>query len=146
MIRRPPRSTRTDTLFPYTTLFRSYRDGSARTSLPPPSAIAAATQGAPLPMRNQSLPNASLLNTGLYGLTVLIWGTTWIALTYQVGLFAPELSVPYRFAIAAAVVFLWALLARHPLRFPWLTHRLLLAMGLSSDEHPSEPQCTMGNS
>src|SRR3546814_2049876 len=30
MIRRPPRSTRTDTLFPYTTLFRSYR-----TSAPP---------------------------------------------------------------------------------------------------------------
>src|SRR3546814_17521416 len=26
MIRRPPRSTRTDTLFPYTTLFRSYED------------------------------------------------------------------------------------------------------------------------
>src|SRR3546814_5172748 len=26
MIRRPPRSTRTDTLFPYTTLFRSYRN------------------------------------------------------------------------------------------------------------------------
>src|SRR3546814_15237755 len=30
MIRRPPRSTRTDTLFPYTTLFRSHR-------LPPPA-------------------------------------------------------------------------------------------------------------
>src|SRR3546814_4054556 len=27
MIRRPPRSTRTDTLFPYTTLFRSQADG-----------------------------------------------------------------------------------------------------------------------
>src|SRR3546814_19978446 len=27
MIRRPPRSTRTDTLFPYTTLFRSKGDG-----------------------------------------------------------------------------------------------------------------------
>src|SRR3546814_11049104 len=26
MIRRPPRATRTDTLFPYTTLFRSYRN------------------------------------------------------------------------------------------------------------------------
>src|SRR3546814_12690146 len=26
MIRRPPRSTRTDTLFPYTTLFRSFAD------------------------------------------------------------------------------------------------------------------------
>src|SRR3546814_8953123 len=31
MIRRPPRSTRTDTLFPYTTLFRS-RSRSSRTS------------------------------------------------------------------------------------------------------------------
>src|SRR3546814_18050852 len=32
MIRRPPRSTRTDTLFPYTTLFRSHgtRQGVAR--------------------------------------------------------------------------------------------------------------------
>src|SRR3546814_15882803 len=31
MIRRPPRSTRTDTLFPYTTLFRSLLLGKART-------------------------------------------------------------------------------------------------------------------
>src|SRR3546814_3852787 len=30
MIRRPPRSTRTDTLFPYTTLFRSYETRAAR--------------------------------------------------------------------------------------------------------------------
>src|SRR3546814_5263153 len=30
MIRRPPRSTRTDTLFPYTTLFRSGLDGRLR--------------------------------------------------------------------------------------------------------------------
>src|SRR3546814_16214060 len=30
MIRRPPRSTRTDTLFPYTTLFRSGRQVSVR--------------------------------------------------------------------------------------------------------------------
>src|SRR3546814_3979656 len=29
MIRRPPRSTRTDTLFPYTTLFRSDQDGAS---------------------------------------------------------------------------------------------------------------------
>src|SRR3546814_2358969 len=30
MIRRPPRSTRTDTLFPYTTLFRSWLSASTR--------------------------------------------------------------------------------------------------------------------
>src|SRR3546814_19993929 len=41
MLRRPPRSTRTDTLFPYTTLFRSRprpaprRRSSASTSSPP---------------------------------------------------------------------------------------------------------------
>src|SRR3546814_21104635 len=33
MIRRPPRSTRTDTLFPYTTLFRSFCDREWRGSL-----------------------------------------------------------------------------------------------------------------
>src|SRR3546814_15478892 len=32
MIRRPPRSTRTDTLFPYTTLFRSCRPAAAAAS------------------------------------------------------------------------------------------------------------------
>src|SRR3546814_4170198 len=31
MIRRPPRSTRTDTLFPYTTLFRSFTVNTLRT-------------------------------------------------------------------------------------------------------------------
>src|SRR3546814_18629959 len=33
MIRRPPRSTRTDTLFPYTTLFRSERETILRSYL-----------------------------------------------------------------------------------------------------------------
>src|SRR3546814_19742693 len=33
MIRRPPRSTRTDTLFPYTTLFRSIRAGCSLSTL-----------------------------------------------------------------------------------------------------------------
>src|SRR3546814_1882284 len=35
MIRRPPRSTRTDTLFPYTTLFRSPISARARWAAPP---------------------------------------------------------------------------------------------------------------
>src|SRR3546814_5421814 len=37
MIRPPPRSTRTDTLFPYTTLFRSPLGSSARSTSPPTS-------------------------------------------------------------------------------------------------------------
>src|SRR3546814_2206784 len=35
MIRRPPRSTRTDTLFPYTTLFRSSGEGEPQRRQPP---------------------------------------------------------------------------------------------------------------
>src|SRR3546814_13939966 len=50
MIRRPPRSTRTDTLFPYTTLFRSSARamrGSATAGSGPvlPAHVAAARQG-----------------------------------------------------------------------------------------------------
>src|SRR3546814_14573517 len=44
MIRRPPRSTRTDTLFPYTTLFRSLRQHAAVVDEDPvggPAALAA---------------------------------------------------------------------------------------------------------
>src|SRR3546814_10890804 len=48
MIRRPPRSTRTDPLFPYTTLFRSgsARRGPRRPLFPCPAAPRAARRGA----------------------------------------------------------------------------------------------------
>src|SRR3546814_795336 len=45
MIRRPPRSTRTDTLFPYTTLFRS---GCIATRYPFPDHLSLAIEGVAL--------------------------------------------------------------------------------------------------
>src|SRR3546814_15433685 len=39
MIRRPPRSTRTDTLFPYTTLFRSHDAALVRGDQPVPAEL-----------------------------------------------------------------------------------------------------------
>src|SRR3546814_6044933 len=47
MIRRPPRSTRTDTLFPYTTLFRSVRRVCLNRPLPVPPLQAAFDHAAP---------------------------------------------------------------------------------------------------
>src|SRR3546814_2365036 len=51
MIRRPPRSTRTDTLFPYTTLFRSFvvrpRSPIRRACGNPDSAMARSTRASP---------------------------------------------------------------------------------------------------
>src|SRR3546814_6152017 len=63
MIRRPPRSTRTDTLFPYTTLFRSAGSGTQpyeRNSCCPGATIAAeraanARTGAAIPGTTGSL-------------------------------------------------------------------------------------------
>ena len=37
-------------------------------------------------------------NSLLYLLTVLIWGSTWIAINYQLGEVAPQVSIFYRFA------------------------------------------------
>src|SRR3546814_3267730 len=51
MIRRPPRSTRTDTLFPYTTLFRSDRgrpEHAVRARLLPCAAVVGAVLSHPL--------------------------------------------------------------------------------------------------
>src|SRR3546814_1962892 len=53
MIRRPPRSTRTDTLFPYTTLFRSCRRLPA-SRLPAPSDAPSAARGVAWPPRNKA--------------------------------------------------------------------------------------------
>ena len=38
------------------------------------------------------------------GLTVLIWGTTWIALKWQLGVVAIPVSIVYRFGLAALVM------------------------------------------
>lgn len=40
-----------------------------------------------------------------YILTVFIWGTTWIAIKYQLGVVAIEASIVYRFALAGLVLF-----------------------------------------
>ena len=52
------------------------------------------------------------MNLSLYLLTVLIWGTTWIALKLQLGEVAIPVSIFYRFALAALVLFAFLLLSR----------------------------------
>src|SRR3546814_21075565 len=52
MIRRPPRSTRTDTLFPYTTLFRS-QPAHQRYVHPGPLVLSAAPLKYPTPMADR---------------------------------------------------------------------------------------------
>ncbi|MCV4264689.1 DMT family transporter [Pseudomonas capsici] len=51
------------------------------------------------------------MNISLYLLTVLIWGTTWIALKLQLGEVAIAVSIFYRFALAALILFAMLLLS-----------------------------------
>ena len=62
----------------------------------------------------------------LYGLTVVIWGTTWIALKMQLGVVPIPWSIAYRFALAAIVLFAWLAL-RGTLRLPRREVRWMVA-------------------
>ncbi len=69
------------------------------------------------------------MNLLLYVATVVIWGTTWIAIKYQLGVVAPEVSIAYRFALAAAILFAWALARGVPLRFGLRDHLVMALLG-----------------
>jgi drug/metabolite transporter (DMT)-like permease len=56
------------------------------------------------------------MNLFLYVLVVLIWGTTWIALKWQLGVVPIPLSIAYRFALAALVLFAWLAWTRRLVR------------------------------
>jgi len=66
----------------------------------------------------------------LFAAATAIWGTTWIAITFQLGRAPPEASVALRFAIAAALLLGWCRLRGIPLRFPPRVHAQLALLGL----------------
>jgi drug/metabolite transporter (DMT)-like permease len=69
-------------------------------------------------------------STRLFAVAVAIWGTTWIAITFQLGRAPPEVSVALRFAIASAILFGWCRLRGLRLRFPPAVHAQLALLGL----------------
>lgn len=68
-------------------------------------------------------------NPALFLTSTLIWGSTWLAITYQLGVVAPEVSVAYRFALASACLALWCAITGAPLRFSRRNHLFLAAFG-----------------
>ena len=79
------------------------------------------------PLRDEAGLDAGDL--GLYGLTVLAWGFSWYAIKLQVGSVPPEVSVFWRFVLAAAVTMGWAMLRGARLRFAPKTHLRFAALG-----------------
>ena len=66
----------------------------------------------------------------LYACVIFGWSTSWLPLKGQVGFVAPEVSVLWRFIIAAALCFLIARLQGLKLAFPARLHLRFAALGL----------------
>lgn len=63
-----------------------------------------------------------MTNALLYAATVAIWGTAFYAISLQLGVVPVELSIAYRFGLAAFVFFAFALVTKRTLRFSARDH------------------------
>jgi drug/metabolite transporter (DMT)-like permease len=66
----------------------------------------------------------------LFALAVLIWGTTWHAITYQLVGVPPEWGVALRFLLAALTVLAFAAWRGERLRYGWRAHGLFALQGV----------------
>jgi drug/metabolite transporter (DMT)-like permease len=67
---------------------------------------------------------------GLFFICVAIWSTTWLAIKFQLGTVAPEVSVGWRFGLAAIACGLICLYRGDRLRFDLKVHAELFALGM----------------
>ena len=65
----------------------------------------------------------------LYAVTVLIWGSTWLGITFQLGSVDPLVSVIYRFALATLALFAWCGFKRAPLSLSLSQHGWIALQG-----------------
>jgi drug/metabolite transporter (DMT)-like permease len=62
--------------------------------------------------------------------TAVIWGTTWFAITLQLGVVDPIASLVYRFGLASALLFAWCALRGERLALTPAQHRAVAGLGL----------------
>jgi len=68
-------------------------------------------------------------NLQLFVACVAIWGSTWLAITFQLGRVAPEASVFYRFLLASLLLFAYCRARRLSQRFTSREHAWLALQG-----------------
>jgi len=69
-------------------------------------------------------------SASLYLFSVLIWGSTWFAIRFQLGVVAAEVSLVYRFGLAALILLLFCLLSGRRLKFSARQHGFIALQGL----------------
>ena len=62
-------------------------------------------------------------------MTVLIWGSSWMGIKFQLGIVDPMVSVGYRFALAALLLLIWCRLRNLPIRFSRYDHLFIGMQG-----------------
>jgi len=67
----------------------------------------------------------------LFGTVVIAWGLTWFAIRLQLGDVPPEVSILYRFALAAAILWIFLAATGRLRAVPLRRHGWMAAMGLS---------------
>ncbi|WP_240612834.1 DMT family transporter [Alteromonas flava] len=70
------------------------------------------------------------MNALLFIACVFIWGSTWIAITFQVGEVDPVVAVAWRFTLAVIVLGVWILLQRRSFRMSAPSHLKAALVGL----------------
>ncbi len=69
-------------------------------------------------------------NLFLYATAVLIWGSTWLLINFQLGEVAPEVSVAYRYGIATALLMGYALVRGLKMRYGLKDHLRFVLLGV----------------
>jgi drug/metabolite transporter (DMT)-like permease len=69
-------------------------------------------------------------NWFLYAVTVLVWGSTWITIEFQLGTVAPEVSIFYRYLLASGLLFSWCRYRGLKLQFSPSAHGNFLMLGV----------------
>ena len=81
------------------------------------------------PISKEGKGTVVIKNLLLYTVTVLIWGSTWLGIKFQLGQVDPLVSVVYRFCMAAALLFAWCGLRGLPMRFALRDHLFIALQG-----------------
>lgn len=68
-------------------------------------------------------------NLILFSIPTLIWGSTWLAITFQLGVVDPLVSVFYRFLLAAIILFIYCSLIKMNLKYNAKQHLFMALQG-----------------
>ena len=69
------------------------------------------------------------MNSILYFIVLLAWGSSWFAISFQLGDVAPQVSIAWRFLLASFMLFIWCYARGLKLSFSWRAHSSWLLLG-----------------